>query len=120
MTFWGRKSSIAARVGYLALLEMVPPAGRIPKSCFAPDVVGELCRGVGLGEAVGAFRQHGGVPGLPFFQHLVGFKGIAVPEIGAFTWVGDDVEQEAVSPDLQVLVVAVAHGSLGVGPIAPE
>src|SRR5215469_11139064 len=83
-------------------------------------MVGELSGGVGLAEAVGYFRQHGGIPSLPIGKKTLGEVGAAVPQVGALTRVGDDVEQEAVVTDLEIFVVAVPVGPLCVGLVAPE
>ena len=59
-------------------------------------MVGEFVAGERMTEALGDFRKHRRVPRIPLGDDPVVDVFVALPEVGTFEWILDDVEQERV------------------------
>src|SRR5262245_34337877 len=75
---------------------------------------------IAIGCRLQTLCQHRIVPGCPVVLEAVENVLVPVLEIRPFARVLDDIEQELVAGDLQILPIAVAHGSLFASLKAPE
>ena len=82
-------------------------------------MIGQEIARIAVGCRPRSFRQHGVIPGLPVVLEALEEVRVPILEIGPLARILDDIEQELVVGNPQILPVAIAHGALRAGLVAP-
>ena len=87
---------------------------------FCTEVIGKFLTGEAVGKALLDFRQHTGIPLVPFADESTIDVAVPILQVGTFQRILSYIEEERVFQNLEELVIAVACRPLGIRLVTPE